>query len=127
MTVHQGTLATQTTSPALEPEIQQWLAGRKAAGAAIDIETCEITWWYAETMDSYGCESDLPEELQQVGRCWFVRSPNSGGWIVEGDLPSEKREQLGKRIDRDRRESEALCEEAPDLAFLVEEPWVTPS
>ena len=35
--------------------------------------------------------------MQQWGRCrkcWFVRSEESDGWIVEDDLPDEKRQAM---------------------------------
>ena len=68
-------------------EFQEWLASRKAAGAAIDIATCEVDRWHAYDLDPYGADPDLPEELQQIGTNRWVRSPESRGWVHEGDLP----------------------------------------
>ena len=58
-------------------EFQQWVASREEAGLKIDIETCELGWWYGYDCDPYGARPDLPEEMQQVGRNRFVRSPES--------------------------------------------------
>ena len=38
-----------------------------------------------------------------IAKCWFVRSEESGGWIVENDLPPEKREAMHDRIAREVR------------------------
>jgi hypothetical protein len=86
-----------------DDELRQWLASRKEAGQVIDIESCELGWWYAETLDPYGIYKALgefPEEYSCVGRERFVRSPESNGWISEGDLPKEKLKALRERIKR---------------------------
>jgi hypothetical protein len=66
---------------------EQWLAVRKEAGLLIDPETAEVEWTYAFTLDPYGIYPDLPEELQQVGRESFARSPGSSVWVCFRDLP----------------------------------------
>jgi hypothetical protein len=38
--------------------------------------------WYAQTLDPYGVDPDLPEELQQAGREYFARSPGSDVWVL---------------------------------------------
>ena len=70
-----------------EAELRAWLASRKAAGAAIDIETCELARWHACDADPYGVNPNVPEEMYQIGANRFVRSPDSRGWVWEGDLP----------------------------------------
>jgi hypothetical protein len=63
-------------------EFRDWVASRKAAAATIDIETCELGWWYGEVLDPYDlllAQGELPEEVRQIGRNYFVRSPDSGG------------------------------------------------
>jgi hypothetical protein len=63
-------------------EFRKWVASRKAAGATIDIETCELYWVYAYTSDPYGlfeAESSLTRQRRRVGRVYFVRSPDNNG------------------------------------------------
>jgi hypothetical protein len=67
-------------------EVRQFLAGRKEAGKTIDVENCEFTWCWGEILDPYGVHSWPPEEYQ-VGRIYFVRSLESGGWVSHYDLP----------------------------------------
>ena len=82
-------------------ELQQWFASRIEAGRAIDIETCELGCWAAYDFDPYGVDPDLPEEMQQVGTNRFVRSPESRGWVHEGDLPPAKGKSMYDRIARE--------------------------
>jgi hypothetical protein len=88
-----------------EPEqLRAWLASRKAAGATIDIETCELGRWKANDFDPYGIRKllgELPEECWQIGTNRFVRSPESRGWVCEDDLPSEKVRVMYDRIERE--------------------------
>jgi len=86
------------TRDAFTPEEQQaWLATRQAAGAAIDIQTCELGCWYAsDDGDPYGLTDD---DACQVGKHRFVRSPVSNGWVHEGDLPLEKARAMYDRIE----------------------------
>jgi hypothetical protein len=37
---------------------------RKAVGLQIDPEAAEVEWIYAQTLDPYGDDPDLPEEYQ---------------------------------------------------------------
>jgi hypothetical protein len=80
-----------------EMTIEQWLAIRKQAGLQIDPETAEVDWIFAQTLDPYGVDPDLPEECQQVGREYFARSPGSDIWVWFGDLPDATREALYKK------------------------------
>jgi hypothetical protein len=73
---------------------EQWLAIRKQAGLQIDPETAEVDWIFAQTLDPYGVDPDLPEEYQQVGREYFARSPGSDIWVWFGDLPEMVRDAL---------------------------------
>jgi hypothetical protein len=58
----------------------QWLAIHKEAGLKLDPETAEVEWCYAQTLDPFGVDPDLPEQCQQVGRECFTRSPASDVW-----------------------------------------------
>ncbi len=53
-------------------DVEQWLACRKEAGLKIDPETAEVCWEIALIADPYGVYPDLPEEMQCVGRVYFV-------------------------------------------------------
>jgi len=77
--------------------VEQWLTIRKEAGQQIDPETTEVDWNYAYTLDPYGVDPDLPEELQQVGREYFARSPGSDVWVSFHDLPDATRDALWKK------------------------------
>jgi hypothetical protein len=74
-----------------------WLAARKEAGLKIDSETAEVDWCYAQTLDPYGIDDDLPEECWQVGREYFARAPGSDIWVWFGDLPAATRDALWNR------------------------------
>lgn len=75
---------------------EEILAERKAAAAAIDIETCEIFKTRADDLDPYG----IGCEFCQGGGKIFVCSADSNGWVWEGDLPEDKRDALYARINR---------------------------
>jgi hypothetical protein len=74
--------------PTDQMTVEQWLAIRKEAALRIDPETADVEWTYAQTLDPYGVDPELPEEFQQVGREYFARSPGSDVWVWFGDLPS---------------------------------------
>jgi hypothetical protein len=76
---------------------EQWLAVRKQAALKIDPETGEVEWTYAQTLDPYGVEPELPEECWQVGREYFARSPESDIWVWFGDLPDTTRNALWEK------------------------------
>jgi hypothetical protein len=85
-------------------ELREWLASRKAAGIQINIETCELGCWAANDLDPYGVREllgELPEEARQFGTNRFVRSPESRGWIWEGDLPVAAYRAMYDRINRE--------------------------
>jgi hypothetical protein len=75
----------------------EWEAWRRAAGLHIDPETAEVEWTYAQTLDPYGDDPNLPEECQQVGREYFARSPGSDVWVWFGDLPHATRNSLWEK------------------------------
>jgi hypothetical protein len=75
-------------------DVEQWLAIRKEAALKIDPETAEVAWWYAQTLDPYGIDPDLPEECEQIGREYFAFAPGSDIWVSFGDLPNETRDAL---------------------------------
>ena len=52
------------------------------------------------TLDPYGVYPELPEELQQVGREYFARSPGSDIWVWFGDLPEATETVLWEKHKR---------------------------
>lgn len=88
-------------------ELPEWLAGRKEAGLKIDIETCKLGCWYAYDLDPYGV-LELSEEERQVGSNRFVCSPESGGWVWEGDLPPDKAKAMYDRLGREPEPDDLL-------------------
>jgi hypothetical protein len=73
---------------------------RRKVGLLIDPETAEVTWVYAQTLDPYGDDPDLPEECRQVGREYFARAPGSDVWVHFGDLPEATRDSLWEKHKR---------------------------
>jgi hypothetical protein len=78
-------------------DMKAWRKTRKEAGLLIDPESAEVDWVYAQTLDPYGIYPDLPEELQQIGREYFARSPGSDVWVCFDDLPDSTRKALWER------------------------------
>src|SRR5262249_13306551 len=82
-----------------DPDVEKWLAIRKEAGKHIDPQTAEVACWYAETLDPYGVDPDLPDDCSCIGRQYFARAPGSDIWVRFGDLPEATREAIWKRND----------------------------
>jgi len=80
-------------------ETNLWLEGRKEAGRKIDPNSAdvEVTFWWAQVFDPYGVQ-DLPPEYECVGRSYFARSPDSGGWVSFYDLPKQTTDELWRKI-----------------------------
>ena len=83
--------------PTVEVTVEYLRALRRAVGLQIDPETAEVEWIYAQTLDPYGDEPDLPEEYQQVGREYFARSPGSDVWVCFIDLPKATSDALWEK------------------------------
>jgi len=78
---------------------EEFLAGRKAAGRLIDVETCHIAGFYVDIADPYG----VGGSIGCAAKALFVASIESDGWIVDDDLPDDKLRELEARIDRRAR------------------------
>jgi hypothetical protein len=89
--------------------VEQWLAIRKAAALNIDPQTAEVDWCYAQTLDPYAVDADLPEECQQIGREYFACAPGSEIWVWFGHLPDEVRQALWERHKGRRMAINPLC------------------
>jgi hypothetical protein len=97
-------------------EFAAWIATRKEVAAVIDIATAELDGWWELEGDPYGFDTWYPEgapspefdhEGREHGPCFFVRSPESRGWISQFDLPQEKQGALLARLfEHDREASE---------------------
>ena len=92
---------------------------RKAAGARIDPATAIIWFEYAEALDPYGDERNMPAEYSCVGREWFAADPDENIRIHFEDLPDATCEALGEKrgvADRDgwAQIVESLREAEPD-------------
>ena len=81
----------------LETKMREWIAIRKEAGLHIDPATAEVMWDYRQTLDPYGIDPELPEDMQQVGREYFARSPGNDLWVHFHDLPQSTRESLEEK------------------------------
>jgi hypothetical protein len=73
---------------------------RQEAAAKIDPDTVEITWDWGQIMDPYDENPDLPDEMYQIGRRYFVRSPGSDTWVSFYDLPKETVNVLWDKLKR---------------------------
>jgi hypothetical protein len=94
MTNEKNLSRTTKDVPTVEVTVRYLNALRQAVGRQIDPETAEVEWTYAQTLDPYGDDPDLPEEYQQVGREYFARCPGSDVWVWFGDLPDATRDAL---------------------------------
>ena len=90
-------LSQTAKKPTVEATVKYLDALRKAVGLQIDPETAEVEWIYAQTLNPYGDDLDLPEEYQQVGREYFAHSPGSDLWINFRDLPEATRTKLWEK------------------------------
>ena len=97
-------------------EQQEFLSIRGEAGLKIDPATAEVDWWYAQTLDPYGVDPDLPEELRQVGREYFARSPGSDVWVWFSDLPEATQKALWEK----HKKSDFLNERVLDAIIGID-------
>ena len=55
---------------------------KMAEGLKIDPRTAYVMKSYAQVLDPYGIEHDLPGELQCIGSVYFARAPGSDDWVI---------------------------------------------
>ena len=84
-----------TASLMTPDELFEWLASRKEAARAIDIKSCELDQWKSCAANPYGV---LDWSSEDFGTKWFVRTPESRGWIAAVDLPGDKYESMMDRV-----------------------------
>jgi hypothetical protein len=82
-----------------ERAVEEFHAERKAAALLIDVNTCEIAFFWIHSGDPYGIQL-APGDV--TVRDTFVRGEESNGWIWEDHLPHEKPIALRDRIERER-------------------------
>jgi hypothetical protein len=114
----------------------EWFARRKEFGLTISIETCELKLCYVDVYNPYGIADDDDTYPVEYEFLWFVRSPESHGWIWEEHLPKEKRAAMYDRIERETQAKQAQTAMrtlfAPHVAGIVasfgsEDPlWIVP-
>jgi len=71
---------------------------KMAEGLKIDPRTAYVMKSYAQVLDPYGIEHDLPGELQCIGSVYFARAPGSDDWVEFRHLPAETCAALEDRI-----------------------------
>jgi hypothetical protein len=98
----------EMTAPITQAEFKAWVASRKDAGTSIDVETAVLKgWWlptgapYAEWAPTWVSDG----ELEGIERYFFVRGPNSEGWVWQGDLAEDKQAAMQARIDEHDRKT----------------------
>jgi hypothetical protein len=94
-------------------EFAAWIAGRKEVGAKIDIGTAKLQGWWAPEGDPYAFSWWAPkgvnrnyDDSPEAHPYFFVRDPESRGWVWQGDLPDDKPATMQARIDEHNREVE---------------------
>jgi hypothetical protein len=93
--VHNGRVDRDCISNA---EYDRRMEERRAAGLLIDPSTAEIYWEYAYFFDVYGDGLPLLPQLDQVGREYFARAPDSDIWVSFRDLPDATRDAIRERF-----------------------------
>jgi hypothetical protein len=66
-TARENMLAIMKDAQTVQVAVEYLNKLRKAVGLQIDSETAVVEWTYAQTLDPYGDDPNLPEEFQQVG------------------------------------------------------------
>jgi hypothetical protein len=107
-------------------KFRAWVAGRKAAGERINIETCEAAWHHGNVLDPYGLRAAMGEKMEgedwgpTYGRLYFYRSSESDGWVEQGDLPKGLGLEVYARL-RERAHAQVdgfIARERPTLSVV---------
>jgi hypothetical protein len=70
---------------------------REAIGVRLDPATAHVFFLYSQTLDPYGDDPDLPEEMQQIGREYFACDPVDGIAVHFSDLPARTQRSLAEK------------------------------
>ena len=76
--------------------VREFLAIRKEEGPKIDPSTAEVMWLYAQVLDPYGVDPELPEGCVCVAGI-LCSQTRCDVWVEFGDLPEKTRDALWKR------------------------------
>jgi hypothetical protein len=113
-----------TSAPLTQEEFAAWIASRKEAGAKIDVTTAELKGWWTSEGDPYGLYRWAPECTHESGDeqrpHYFVRNPQSRGWVWQGDLPDDKRAAMQARIDDHNRKVKEFTERCRAAGRLID-------
>jgi len=108
-------------------EFVNWIATRKEAGAAIKIDAAELKGWWSPVSDPYELSLWTPEGLEpsrndspEVIPHFFLRDPETRGWIWQGDLPDDKRAKMQVRIDEQNRRAKEFYAKIKEAANLID-------
>ena len=77
--------------PFSDTELEELIRG-------IDPATSKIHWRWGQILDPYGINRPIPEECDQIGRVYFVKSSPSDTWVCFYDLPKELVQALWARM-----------------------------
>lgn len=95
-------------------EYKAFIAGRKAEGATIDPQNCELLRSYVIDCDPYGVLGVSPrDEGVMIGSQWFVRALPDGKWVSEFDLPEATREAIWPRSPHEAALEATFGDELP--------------
>jgi len=88
-------------------------AERRAAGLRIDPARADVWFEYAQVLDPYGDDPNLPDEYYCVGREWFAANPDEKIRVHFSDLPATTRDQLEEKRQTARggRRSSHFCKQ----------------
>jgi hypothetical protein len=119
------------TEPKLPPNeeaeyfrrIKEFRERRREDGRKIDPETAEVMSNWGETLDPYGIDPLLPQELRQLAKNHFARSPGSDIWVWSEDLPVATHRALQERHKPKAGVSRRLTAEEEAIKIKNEEPF----
>jgi hypothetical protein len=114
--------------PMTQEEFAAWVASRKDAGRSIDIATADLEGWswvsesdpYAKWRPALECRSDDADDDADFGPHYFVRGPDSCGWVWQSDLPEDKQVAVQARIDEHARMVEEFRENRKAAGRLID-------
>jgi hypothetical protein len=110
---------------------------RQPQGSWRQNRTAELKGWWESEGDPYALsqwrpkEADWnnyepPEAIHHISNsreqipCFFVRGPQSRGWVWQGDLPDDKRAIMQARIDEHDRKVEEFCADRRAAGRLID-------
>jgi hypothetical protein len=74
-------------------DVDAFRAARKAEALLINPANCTAFRSYCQVMDPYGVLV-LPDKVNCLASCFFVRNLPDGDWVWEGDLSDDIRKEI---------------------------------